>query len=320
MLYPPDACAAAAQAVFLVLLCWHGTASATATAQFPAALLLPLPGRSYSQACEDLYAYRYWFADTQPAKGYFVELGALDGVKYSNTLFFEEALGWSGMLIEANPANFARLCGNCRKAWGVHAAVCNQTQAVHFAQGSEDAVGGILEFMSKQHARRWVSPKLRRKMELVTCAPLGALLETAGVNHVQFLSLDVEGAELDVLRTINWRAVQIDVAAVENGSGQAVKMLMQENGMRHVGRVAQNDWYARKGLTPNVTSMHPLTKAVEKHCQALRRKGLPRPRHGNKKKPPGIPDRRAKAPAGKCGRCLKVNVSETTLSFWDHGT
>ena len=44
--------------------------------------------------------------------GVFVEMGALDGLKYSNSYAFEHALGWSGVLIEANPASCAKLFRN----------------------------------------------------------------------------------------------------------------------------------------------------------------------------------------------------------------
>ena len=66
------------------------------------------PGPSHSQFCEDLYAYWHWFAGAEaPVSGYFVELGAMDGAHFSNSLFFEESLGWGGLLIEANPLMFA---------------------------------------------------------------------------------------------------------------------------------------------------------------------------------------------------------------------
>ena len=54
----------------------------------------------------------------------FVELGALDGERYSNTLMLERCFGWRGLLIEANPANFGALQHSQRQSTWVHSAVC----------------------------------------------------------------------------------------------------------------------------------------------------------------------------------------------------
>jgi hypothetical protein len=50
-------------------------------------------------------------------EGFFVECGALDGETRSNTLHFERHLNWSGLLVEADPLNFARMVTKKRKAY-----------------------------------------------------------------------------------------------------------------------------------------------------------------------------------------------------------
>ena len=59
-------------------------------------------GRSArSQLFEDLALYEQFFVGQRD--GFFVEMGALDGIYLSNTFAFEDKLGWSGVLLEANP-------------------------------------------------------------------------------------------------------------------------------------------------------------------------------------------------------------------------
>ena len=165
------------------------------------------PGPVYSQNCEDLYAYWSWFAD-RSEPGFFVELGALDGVRYSNTLFFEETLKWDGLLLEGSSVSFASLCCNCRRVLALHAAVCNATRTVHFVEGAKAATGGILEFMSADHMKKHLPKKKhKRRLSPVACAPLRDTFARGNVTHVDFFSLDVEGAELDVLQTIDWTQV-----------------------------------------------------------------------------------------------------------------
>jgi len=265
------------------------------------------PGPSHSQFCEDLYAYWHWFAGAEaPVSGYFVELGAMDGAHFSNSLFFEESLGWGGLLIEANPLMFAYLCDKCRRARAVHAAVC----LVQFMRSPNGAAGGILETMSKAHMRKWFRPnrkRTQRPAEMVPCVPLRMMLAQAEAKHVHFLSVDVEGAELDVLQTIDWTAIQVDVAVVEaNDGAEAVQALMQSQGMQYVGRVELNDWFVRRGLSPNVTALPRLTGEIRRLCQAAQtvRRPLPRPKSDES---PHIPKH--------CGPCLQVELSEHKLHF-----
>ena len=50
-------------------------------------------------------------------KGFFVEVGAFDGVFLSNTLWFERNWNWTGLLLEANPRVFSTLVTRNRRAW-----------------------------------------------------------------------------------------------------------------------------------------------------------------------------------------------------------
>ena len=82
---------------------------------------------SKSQHGEDQYLLPMLLAATGgDAPGTFVELGALDGVTFSNTFAIERCLGWSGVLIEADPVNFELLVKSERNVTRVHAAVCDE--------------------------------------------------------------------------------------------------------------------------------------------------------------------------------------------------
>ena len=64
----------------------------------------------YSQYGEDMYLNNKYFKNKRD--GIYIELGALDGVLYYNTKFFEESLNWSGILIEPHPDKFILLQKN----------------------------------------------------------------------------------------------------------------------------------------------------------------------------------------------------------------
>lgn len=70
-----------------------------------------------------------------------MEIGAYDGVTYSNTKFFEDTFKWKGLLIEANPNNYKNLVKNRPNTKKLHAGVCPKNQT-SFKFGGDRATGG----------------------------------------------------------------------------------------------------------------------------------------------------------------------------------
>ncbi len=62
---------------------------------------------------EDIKMYKRFFKSSHyKGNGYFVEIGGLNGISFSNSYLFEQCLGWKGMLIEANPDNYKSMIYN----------------------------------------------------------------------------------------------------------------------------------------------------------------------------------------------------------------
>ena len=159
------------------------------------------PGQNYSQGMEDILLFKRYFSSPLRCNGTFVELGALDGVHFSNTLFFEENLGWNGVLIEAQPDNAKDLMINRKHTTNYAMAIC--AEGVHTVEITGNGAGsGMKENMHHYHLDKLLEQN--NQTYTVPCAPLGTLLHQSGVSQVDFLSLDVEGAELLVLQTMDW--------------------------------------------------------------------------------------------------------------------
>jgi len=177
--------------------------------KYPAIRRAPrhVPGRS--QAGEDAYMYERFFHATNPAAGRFVELGALDGLRYSNSYLFEK-LGWGGVLIEGETTNFAALEQN-RQGTGVtclHAAVCEAPGILRIrGTGPMAAAAGTqLHTTTANPARESTVP----------CLPMSTLLAMVGnLTHIDFFSIDVEGAELAVILSHDFHAVPVHAILVE---------------------------------------------------------------------------------------------------------
>lgn len=224
----------------------------------------PLAGKfkHFSQDGEDLYAYEHFFYNVKG--GVFVELGALDGVMYANSLFFEKNLGWRGVLIEASSKNFPNLIQNRPSAVCVQSAVCDRHRLVHFVEHANPCCGGVAEFMTPDFIQKFHPQMNISKLPVIPCLPLSEILEQFDIVHVQFLSLDVEGAEMMVLRTINFGRIRFDVLVVEAQQNEdapvndEIEVFMASKGYDFHGTVARNKWFVhpsfRARAKPHVTA------------------------------------------------------------------
>ncbi len=148
--------------------------------------------------------------------GFFVEVGAADGERSANSLYFEKERGWGGLLIEANPEFFKDLVGKHRKAYAVNACLSPVPYATMLNFSASSVHGGVVELMEDAHTE-WIRKHYKGTSTImeVPCFPLLSILLALNVTHMDYFSLDVEGAELDILKTIPFKRITYDIMTVE---------------------------------------------------------------------------------------------------------
>ena len=143
--------------------------------------------------------------------GTYVDLAANDAIWRSNTFFLDVCLGWRGLLIEPNRVHHARYAQH-RSGLLVPVCVSNSTKNVSFAFGL-GWHGGSSRVIQSTDRRRGGTVKT------IVCRPLGKILADFVVQHVDFLSLDIEGHEVEALSSFDFSSdnnVKIDIIVSEN--------------------------------------------------------------------------------------------------------
>lgn len=202
--------------------------------------------RFFSQYNQDCYLYLAHFRHLRRA-GYYVDIGATEPVRYSNTWFYDKCLGWAGVCVEANAKYHAHLrarrsCALVRRC--VSSARANRTFI------DADGLSGVLETNANRAAwaRRNQSAREERRFD-ARCVRTADALAPLGMTHVDLLSLDVEGHELDVLRGIDWKRVRINVIVLDHATEEIGELLwslgykQRPVARRRWGKVAAGDMW-----------------------------------------------------------------------------
>jgi FkbM family methyltransferase len=154
--------------------------------------------RFYSQQNEDQILWKKYL---NYRDGFFIELGAMDGITYSNSLFFEESLDWKGVLIEPTSSQFIQLMNNRKNTFNFNYAISQVEGELEFI--GDGALGGLTETMSDWHRKGWKLDNSYRP-NLVKTIPISKLLQDLKIERVDLFSIDVEGGESEVLKTFDW--------------------------------------------------------------------------------------------------------------------
>jgi FkbM family methyltransferase len=179
--------------------------------------------------------------------GLCVEVGANDGVKYSNTKHFEE-IGWQCILVEPTPALCRKIRANRNgKLFECAASSAEGEMLLHVVE--ENDLFSSLEDCSTM-AEDLYQNKSKIKSISVSVRPLDAMLSEAHAQSIDFVSIDVEGHEISVLGGFDldrWRPCVVLIEDKSDLDVTEVERHMVQRGYRRFYRSGGNDWYAKSG-------------------------------------------------------------------------
>lgn len=168
----------------------------------------------YSQFGQDKFLYENYFK-SKP-EGTFVDIGAHDGISGSNSYFFE-LLGWNGICFEPIPSVFEKLKQN-RKCDLRNLALSNkkETQQFFVIEGHSEMLSGLVSQYEQAHIARILKEIEEHNQKYnyidVECSTFN---DEVDLKNIDILSIDVEGSEFSILKTIDFSKYNISFIVFE---------------------------------------------------------------------------------------------------------
>jgi FkbM family methyltransferase len=188
----------------------------------------------YSQIGQDRWVIETMFPDVR--NGFFLDVGSGDGTVGSNTKALEEK-GWTGVCVDPFPKNMqGRTCQMFKEVVFSEAG-----QKVQFKVAGD--LGGIAQDLGRWKSSADGSPTVE-----FTTVTLGDILERAHApRYIHYMSLDIEGAELDALRGLPFDKYSFGALDIEHNYEEpkrsGIEALLDRHRYRRVHTWYQDDFY-----------------------------------------------------------------------------
>jgi FkbM family methyltransferase len=162
--------------------------------------------------------------------GVFLEVGANDGIKFSNCYYLEKNLGWSGICVEPNPPIVEKLKTNRRAK--IHACCVGSSDAIVDFPVEEDSEKSLFIGVGEASPKSISIPQV----------PLTRIIRELNFPNPHFLSLDIEGGEYAALKSLfldaeaNFELLPGCISVEENVNPGELDELMFSVGYQLIGR------------------------------------------------------------------------------------
>ena len=199
---------------------------------------------SHSQSFQDLFILSIF--KNQP--GFFIEAGACDGKYLSNTYMLEKKFNWKGLLVEPNRFYWKNLTKN-RNCEIFKGAIGNKNGIYDFIENTSPELSHL---RNTNVTSKWSEYQDKKKINKIKVLNFIGLVNQYKIEgDIDYLSLDLEGAELDFLKSIDFNNIKINVITVEHNfesQRDQIYKLLTNNGFNRVFEEIsqQDDWYINK--------------------------------------------------------------------------
>lgn len=201
---------------------------------------------SYSQNLQDLWGL--WENLDHVNNGFFVEFGALGGINVSNSYLMEQ-LGWDGIVAEPHP-NYRHQVEQNRTCHKCYDAVYSKTgERLVFKIFKGFPARSTLKEFERVDDIKSIDKRSEFREVIVNTISLGDLLDSYNApNLIDFISIDTEGSEYEILKEFNFNKYRFNCICVEYGTEEnrlKIHSLLSSKGYYRKWEVISehDDWY-----------------------------------------------------------------------------
>jgi len=180
--------------------------------------------------------------------GVFADIGGYDGVTGSNTLFFEVFRNWTGILVEPSPTQLemAQAARRCKCLGFAVAGKTGKAEFMEVTSGYKQMSGFLDSYNADLLGKVRSNPQHKEVVHKLSKMALASILNQQKLKKIDFLSLDVEGGEMDILTSFPFEKYEIDIFSIENNvQSSNIPQLMKSKGYELVEFVGVDDIYRK---------------------------------------------------------------------------
>lgn len=208
--------------------------------------MIKVLGNSRSQLRQDLFV----LSETgYKREGYFVEFGATNGINISNTYLIESEFSWTGILAEPARVWEEQLKANRPNASIETRCVWKESNSILVFNGTDEKELSTIDSFSDQdghgNARR-----AGKKYEVQTISLNDLLVKHQAPRYIDYLSIDTEGSEYEILNAFDFSKFSIGIITVEHNytsQRELIFALLTGHGYKrkYENISAYDDWYVK---------------------------------------------------------------------------
>jgi FkbM family methyltransferase len=203
---------------------------------------------SRSQLGQDIKVVQFY---NNKENGFFIEIGASDGIELSNTYLLETKYNWKGICCEPIPSRFEKLVVNRPNSICINEAVYSQSglQVTFDIAHSYDLLSGIAEHIDYH---KTTVERNKSTIQVNTISLLDVLEKANAPSFINYMSLDTEGSELEILKSFNFEKYTFGLIDVEHNYVEPrrseIKSLLLSKGYVYKGENKWDDMYQHNSV------------------------------------------------------------------------
>jgi FkbM family methyltransferase len=183
--------------------------------------------------------------------GFFLDIGANDGITWSNSLTFELNFNWKGICVEPHPVAYEKLIKN-RSCECLNCAISDNSGDFDFLfiKGEAEMLSGLVDKFDPRHLQRINTEVQNNKDETsvkkIKCHTISELMKKIGINKIDYLSIDTEGSEMQIINGIDFEELDITLISMEvNYEIQPVTDFMKTKNYKFIQKICGDAFYTK---------------------------------------------------------------------------